>query len=51
LKNETPKGLQFKKLGESGIRFIAAGIILGLEHLHSNNIIYCDLKTDNILIG
>lgn len=41
---------EFKKLGEEGIKFIAAGIILGLEHLHQNNIIYCDLKLENVLI-
>lgn len=28
-----------------------AGIIEGIEYLHNNGFIYCDLKTDNILIG
>lgn len=40
----------FKKLGENGIRFIVAGVILGLEHLHENQIIYRDLKPENIII-
>ncbi len=30
---------------------VLAGIILGLEYLHQKNYIYCDLKTDNVLIG
>lgn len=40
----------FKKLGEDGIRFIVASVILGLEHLHENQIIYRDLKPENIII-
>lgn len=30
---------------------MAAGVILGLEYLHNKNIIYCDLKLENVLIG
>ena len=40
----------FKKLGEEGIRFIVASVILGLEHLHENQIIYRDLKPENIIM-
>lgn len=39
-----------KKLGEEGIRFIVASVILGLEHLHENQIIYRDLKPENIIM-
>lgn len=45
------KGNQFRKLGEQGVRMVLAGIVLGLEYLHERKYIYCDLKTDNVLIG
>lgn len=45
------KGDDFRKLGEEGIRIILAGVILGLEYIHQNNIIYCDLKLENVLVG
>ena len=44
------KGDAFRKLGEAGSRFVLAGIVLGLEFLHQKGFIYCDLKTDNVLV-
>lgn len=34
----------FRTTGEEGIKFLLAGIVIGLEHLHKMGIIYCDLK-------
>ncbi len=44
------KGAEFQKSEEENIRFILAGIILGLEYLHKIGIIMNDLKLENILI-
>ena len=35
---------------EESLRFILGCAILGLEHLHSKNIVFSDLKPSNILI-
>lgn len=40
----------FRQLGDKGIRFIVASVVLGLEELHRNNIMYRDLKPENVLI-
>ena len=34
----------FKALGEEGVRFMFAGVVLGLECLHKHNLMYRDLK-------
>ncbi|KAI3820514.1 hypothetical protein L1987_08062 [Smallanthus sonchifolius] len=38
-------------LDESLIRSYTHQILLGLDHLHSNNLVHCDIKCQNILVG
>lgn len=40
----------FGRLSEKQTQLIAAEIILGLEHLHSQGIVYRDLKPENVFI-
>lgn len=41
----------FHNFPEKIARFYASNILLGLEELHKNNIVYRDLKPENVLIG
>ena len=40
-----------KKFKEKRVRFYAAEMVLALDFLHKNNIVYRDLKPQNIIIG
>lgn len=44
IKANSPRVKMFKNINEVGLRFILACLILGLEYLHSKQIIYRDLK-------
>jgi serum/glucocorticoid-regulated kinase 2 len=41
---------KLKRLSEHAAKFYFAEILLGLEHLHSLNIVYRDIKPENILL-
>lgn len=47
---KNPRTIRFRQLGESGVRFLAANVVLGIEELHRNNIMYRDLKPENVII-
>lgn len=51
LETTTGKGDAFRRLGELGVRMVVAGVVMGIEYMHKRGLIYCDLKTDNVLIG
>ena len=40
-----------QRFTEKAARFYAAQIILALGHLHSKNIVYRDIKPENIMIS
>jgi serine/threonine protein kinase len=42
---------QIGRFKQDAARFYAANILLALEHLHSKNILYRDLKPENVLVG
>ncbi|EEF37556.1 Mitogen-activated protein kinase kinase kinase, putative [Ricinus communis] len=39
------------RLGESMIGYYTCQIVQGLDYLHSNGLVHCDIKSSNILIG
>ncbi len=44
------RAMKFKNLGESGVSFLAANVVLGIEELHRHNIMYRDLKPENVIL-
>ncbi|KAJ7408489.1 leucine rich repeat kinase 1 [Willisornis vidua] len=48
--SENSKGSAFVPLGHMLTHKIAYQIVTGLAYLHKKNIIFCDLKSDNILV-
>ena len=41
---------EFGRLNERVTRFLVAQILVALKHLHSKNVVHCDLKPENVLL-
>jgi protein kinase D len=43
--------LSVGRLNERVTKFIVTQILVALKHLHSRNIVHCDLKPENVLLS
>ena len=50
IKKGSLRSRKMKVAGENAVRFILGNVILGLEYLHEKQIVYQDLKPENLII-